>query len=162
MSPHQHRHPHSTSTSRPLRMLHRVQILLGMEPAPAQEPTSACITEAPARSKAPPARHRRGGDRASEPPIVRAPWAQLTEEEQKEREREQHARDQQPHQPWISWADHLATRALTTLGRSRAGASSARARAKDRMKEAASSLHRPPTSTASTTNRHLCARTSSG
>ena len=63
---------------------------------------------------------------------------------------------------WVSWADHLATRALTTLGRSRAGASSARARAKDRMKEAASSPHRPPTSTASTTNRHLCARTSSG
>ena len=47
-------------------------------------------------------------------------------------------------------------------GGSRAGASSARARAKNRMKEAASSLHRPPTSTASTTNRHLCARTSSG
>ena len=23
---------------------------------------------------------------------------------------------------WVSWADHLATRALTTLGRSRAGA----------------------------------------
>ena len=48
---------------------------------------------------------------------------------------------------WVSWADHLATRAPTTRGRSRAGASSARARAKDRMKEAASSLHRPPTST---------------
>ena len=45
---------------------------------------------------------------------------------------------------WVSWADHLATRAPTTLGRSRAGASSARARAKDRMKEAAPSLPRPP------------------
>ena len=37
---------------------------------------------------------------ASEPPPVRAPWAELTEEEHKQREREQHAREQHPHQPW--------------------------------------------------------------
>ena len=49
---------------------------------------------------------------ASEPPPVRAPWAELTEDERKRREHEQHAREQRPHQPWIELTPDVLRRTV--------------------------------------------------
>ena len=47
-----------------------------------------------------------------QPPPVRAPWAELTEDEHKQREREQHAREQHPHQPWIELTPDVLRRTV--------------------------------------------------